>query len=721
MGSLRPVTWGWDWWSRLLVQQKVWAILWLAFVPLIAALSIHIILVIHLLSAQQDRHRIVQALEQTKLLRRMVVDIEDASFDYFLTRQAGFLTPLREVEGKLKPAVDKALGLVEPMPKLATDLRGTTARVKALLDDQLGLIQHDQASHDNVLLRYMRSGQGHVRAETLRHDFRAIEDRLGEERERLVGNEEMLAHWAFWGLSLAMGGTLILGLLGGRFLSRSLIDPLSLLQRSVVKLGTDAGRGNPVPEAGRIAIHSSDEIGQLARSYEDMAARIDRQMRELEAINAVGHEINTLGPDGLDGVLRRITNRAADLLQVDVCLVMLRQEQMGCWIVEAASGGWNDRLHKSVMLWEEFPVSVRAFETKAPAIGEDLRKDLRPEVVRRNLIGESMLSLPLLSQGASFGVMVLLQERRVSADGWNVPLAKGFANEAAIAIANARLYDALYRKEKGLESRLRQLEHLAETLAHDLKGPGERMEGLASLLLAEYGRRLDDRGSRWLRMMEKNGRDLIERVHDILEVSRVGARPEAVEAVDPSVMIQDVLKARAGEIERGRVRVEVDDRLPLVACHRAYFNQIFDNLISNAVKFSVERADPVVCIEARRKDDRILFSVSDNGPGIPSRQRDRVFEPFVRLNPNVAKGSGIGLSIVRRIVELYGGRTWIEPNEPAGCRVCFSLPALGDLISGCDSSGGAETTSAAGQPGPPTSPGSESRDPDGDHHDKSYG
>lgn len=85
--------------------------------------------------------------------------------------------------------------------------------------------------------------------------------------------------------------------------------------------------------------------------------------------------------------------------------------------------GKNDRLRKSVMLWEEFPVSVQAFETREPAVGEDLRGDLRPEVVRRNLMDESMLAVPLLSQGDPFGVLVLLQERKVAREAWNIRLA----------------------------------------------------------------------------------------------------------------------------------------------------------------------------------------------------------------------------------------------------------------------------------------------------------
>ena len=106
---------------------------------------------------------------------------------------------------------------------------------------------------------------------------------------------------------------------------------------------------------------------------------------------------------------------------------------------------------------------------------------------------------------------------------------------------------------------------------------------------------------------------------------------------------------------------------------------MFDNLISNAVNFSGDRPDPIIRITAERTGDRVQFSVTDNGVGIPPQQRERVFEAFVRLSPSSTKGSGIGLAIVKRLVELYGGKVWIESNGPAGCTVRFTLPVLGDL------------------------------------------
>ena len=666
------------WWDRLRVRQKVWLIVLSVLVPLIAALAVEVSLINHLLGLQQQDQQTESARYHVASLRRLAVDIEDGFRGYLLTGQDVFLKSLEEAEPKLSPSIAKAERVAKQIPGLSVTVRETAERLHMLLESKKGLVGRIRDGHREEVLAYVRSGNGLVISDALREDFRKLEDRLDQQSEGFESNRSGLARQAFNWLLLAVGGTLVLGLLGVRLLTRSITRPIATVQRAAESFGTSAATSNyePMP----IEVRSSDEIGQLARSFERMARQVHQQILELEALGAIGHEINAIGPDGLYGVLRRITDRAAELLQADVCLVLLRDDKMGCWIVEAASGTWHDRLSKSVMLWEELPVSVQAFETRKPVIGEDLRNDLRPEVVRRNLVGESMMALPLIYQGAPFGVLTLLRENG-STKEWNESLAVGFAAEAAMAISNARLYEVAHTKEKGLESRLRQLEHLAESLAHDLCGPGERIEGLAALLAREYGKGLDDRANRWLQLLIHHGQDLVQRVEDILTVARVGRRGNMVEAVDPRIVLEDVLKARAGELEQRRARVCTGGEFPLVACHRAYLRQVFDNLISNAVKFSGERPDFEIQVTAKKEADRLCISVEDNGIGVPADQRERVFDPFVRLNPTNTKGSGIGLAIIKRIVELYDGSVFIDPNDRGGCSVRFTLPLLGELTN----------------------------------------
>lgn len=330
------------------------------------------------------------------------------------------------------------------------------------------------------------------------------------------------------------------------------------------------------------------------------------------------------------------------------------------------------------MLWEELPVCVQAFESGQPAMNEQGRGNQHPAVLRRALIGDNMLAIPLHAQGKPFGVLALVSERSRTAQEWNQRLAKGMTQEAALAISNARLYEAAQQKQRGLLARLRQLEYLAETLAHDLKGPGARMEELAKLLVQQFAGQIDERASRWLKLIQDNGSDLVQRVEGILAVARVGVGQGSVTAVDPTLVISEVLKSHAGEIERLRAKVHIELGLPLVACHGAYLRQVFDNLILNALKYARPGEPPSITVSHQIENHTVCFSVTDQGIGIPEEQRARVFQPFVRLLQAESTGSGIGLTIVQWIVELYGGSVWIEGNGHDGCTVKFTVPWLRD-------------------------------------------
>ena len=667
--------WAAQWWEQFRIQHKVWTVLLLLCVPLIAGLAIHLYFVQQLLATQQQRHELVLAHEHVEVMRRLAVDIEDGFRGYVLTQQPAFLAPLTDAESRVDPALASATRLMAGLPGSQDSLEPIGRQLKDLLQSKHELIADIQRGNAAKALAYVRLGEGLRLSDRLRQDLQAIEDRLQRQRQSLNATADALSHQTFVGLWLALAGVVILGWMSSRMLARSLTDPIIRLQSATARLGKYVDPAE-IGELLGPARTSKDELGQLAEAYLTMARRIGTHIQELEVLNAIGQEINTIGPDGLEGVLRRISDRAVELVRADVCLVLIRNEQMGCWVVEAASGKWNDRLDNSVMLWDELPVSVEAYETREVAIGERFRSDERPQVLRRNLIGDSTLAVPLLAQGEPFGVLALLCEQPRSAEEWNQRLAKGLAQEAALAISNVRLYEAAQQRQRGLVTRLRQLEHLAETLAHDLKGPGARMEELTRLLAQEYGGQFDDRTKRWISLLEENSRDLVQRVEGILAVARVGTDQGAITAVDPTTIISEVLKARASETERLRAVVNVEPELPFVACHGAYLRQIFDNLVSNALKFARAGESPVVRISGRIQGAMVVFSVEDHGVGIPLTQRTRVFQPFVRLLRSEAEGSGIGLAIIQRIVELYGGKVWIDGPEGPGCTVRFTVPSF---------------------------------------------
>ncbi len=661
------------WWQALHVQHKVWSVLVLLLIPLGLALGVHLYLVNLLLQAQQDRHQTLQVREQLQVVRRIAIDIEDAFRGYVLTEQDKFLIPMRESEARLETAVSDIEALRDTKIQSAGDLQAFIPRVKDLLRSKQALIDAIKSGKQAVTLSYIHSGQGLLLSDALRRDLRIIEDRLDDELRQLEAEGQGLSQWTFTGLWFAVAAVTVLGAISSRLLVRSITEPIKRLQSATAQFGPQI---DPDSFQKLVSPSSSpgDELSMLALSYHEMAVRISGHIRELETLEAIGREINTIGPDGVAGVLRRITDRAVELVQADACLLLSRNDTMGCWIVEAASGAWDGELPGAVMLWEELPVSVRAYHTGEPAFGEHFRRDDRPEVRRRNLIGDSMLAVPLLAQGVPFGVIAMLTEQPRPPEAWNIRLAQGLAQAAAVAISNARLYETAHRKQQGLQARMRQLEQLAENLAHDLKGPGARMGELSRLFVQQYRAQTDERAARWLRLIEENAEDIVRRVEGILSVARIGADQSSVTAVDPVLVIDEVLKAHAGDLERLSAAVRVQPGLPMVACHGTYLRQVFDNLIGNALKYMHSGYAPSVAITYEVQGNQICFAVTDNGIGIAPDQRQRVFDPFVRLRRTEAPGSGIGLTIVRRIVELYGGQVWIDGAEPEGCTVKFTMP-----------------------------------------------
>jgi signal transduction histidine kinase len=256
-----------------------------------------------------------------------------------------------------------------------------------------------------------------------------------------------------------------------------------------------------------------------------------------------------------------------------------------------------------------------------------------------------------------------------------VRLAKGLADEAAMAITNAHLFEQIREQGKGLQARVAHLEHPAETLAHDLRVPGERMGEFATLLVKEYGDRFDERATRWLRSIEENGRLLRERVEDILAIARIGGAERRCRGGGPGV-------GHPGrpEVAHGRDGTAGD---PGACGWRATADRM-----PSGLPVPDRRQSGIECREVFRRlscgsrggrEERVRFSVFDTGIGISESERIRVFEPFVRLHPATTPGSGIGLAIVRRIVDLYDGEVWIEPNAPTGSTVSLTLPVLGNF------------------------------------------
>jgi light-regulated signal transduction histidine kinase (bacteriophytochrome) len=225
-----------------------------------------------------------------------------------------------------------------------------------------------------------------------------------------------------------------------------------------------------------------------------------------------------------------------------------------------------------------------------------------------------------------------------------------------------------------LERSNRELERFAYEASHDLAEPLRGMVQLSMALTERYADRFDDTGLTLLRSVSQSAERMEALIRDLLEHSRVGREPLARTPVCCETLLVEVVDLFAECLAEKQAHVFADP-LPVVMAHRSQLRKVFINLLCNALKFAGDEP-PEVRISAERDGECWHFSVADNGIGIPPHHHDRVFEPFKRLHSREDySGSGIGLTICRRIVERHGGRIWVESGRTVrGTVFHFTIP-----------------------------------------------
>jgi signal transduction histidine kinase len=162
-------------------------------------------------------------------------------------------------------------------------------------------------------------------------------------------------------------------------------------------------------------------------------------------------------------------------------------------------------------------------------------------------------------------------------------------------------------------------------------------------------------------------------LHDLLELARVGILINQPSQIDMNLVVKDTLAQLAGAIHKGRLDVVVQPDLPAVFADEKRIAEVVQNLVENAIKYRGDQQTPRIEIGWRHDGNGVIFVVGDNGIGIDPRFQGRIFGLFNKLDPN-SEGTGVGLALVKRIVEIHNGRVWVESEgQGKGCRFCFTV------------------------------------------------
>ena len=211
-------------------------------------------------------------------------------------------------------------------------------------------------------------------------------------------------------------------------------------------------------------------------------------------------------------------------------------------------------------------------------------------------------------------------------------------------------------------------------VSHDLKEPLRGIDAFSTFLAEDYGDKLDEQGQKYVSVLRDSAIRMSALIEDLLKLSRIGRTRGRYEAVAVESLLEEVRRDMEFALEQKKVDLRIQPGLPTITYEPAHLKQVFENLISNAIKFN-DKPQPVVEIACQQDDRAHTFSVRDNGMGIDGRYYDKIFQIFQRLGHREDyEGTGAGLTICKKIVEAHRGKIWVESRVGEGSTFSFSVP-----------------------------------------------
>jgi signal transduction histidine kinase len=490
-----------------------------------------------------------------------------------------------------------------------------------------------------------------------------IADASADPDYRLIEAQRMGGYRTLLGVPLLRQG----GVIGVLALTRSKVQPFTERQIELVTTFADQAV---------IAIENT-------RLFEEVQARtheLGRSVEELKALGEVGRAVSSSLE--LKVVLPRILEHACVLSDTGGGAIYVFDKARSQFDLEA-----------SLNMSEDLIAAVRAHPIRA---GESLVgqcAESREAVQFDDLTHApphplyemhmkagicALLAVPLQHQDEVVGALVVRRMRPGTFTLETIGLLQSFASQSAIAIQNARLFDEIAQKSRELQIASEHKSQFVANMSHELRTPLAAMLGYAELLRDGMFGELPEKSIRIIERVQANGKHLLGLINTVLDISKIESGQFQLGLVEYSLdsMIETVRVATESLASAKKLsfRTDVVKGLPYGLGDEPRLTQVLLNLVGNAIKFTDAGE---VCISADAKYGSFVVSVSDTGPGIPDEERERIFEKFHQVDSTSTKtkgGTGLGLAIAKEIIEMHGGRIWVESIVGRGSTFRMELP-----------------------------------------------
>jgi signal transduction histidine kinase len=421
---------------------------------------------------------------------------------------------------------------------------------------------------------------------------------------------------------------------------------------------------------------------RLFTELRDRTAQLGRSVDELTALGQVSQALSSTLE--LETVLTTIVQRAIELSGAD-----------GGSVYEYDDTAEEFRLRATRNFEEELVEAARTMplrrgEGAVGLVAEQRRPVQIPDIsdpavyqssVRETLLRtgyRAVLALPLLRDDRLVGALAIGRKSVGQFAPGVVDLLTTFANQATLAMQNARLFRELADKSRQLEVASQHKSEFLANMSHELRTPLNAIIGFSEVLTERMFGELNEKQEEYLRDIYASGTHLLSLINDILDLSKIEAGRMELELSDfhlPTSLDSALTLVRERAGRRGiALQMNVDSRLGQIQADERKVRQVVLNLLSNAIKFTPEGGR--IEVAAGAKDGFVEVSVSDTGVGIAPEDQDAVFQEFRQVGTaeKKAEGTGLGLTLCRKFVELHGGRIWVKSQLGQGATFTFTIP-----------------------------------------------
>ncbi len=458
--------------------------------------------------------------------------------------------------------------------------------------------------------------------------------------------------------------------------------PLRIGDRVLGVLDVQSERVNAFDRSDLFVLQALSDLVAVAIENARLFDELQRRLDEVSTLYTVAQQTTT--SLDLNEVLEGIVSIIKQVLNCRGCCIFLVDEEKQELSIRAASGlseKWRDEARLKV----GEGISGQVAATGKPLYIPDTHE--YPDFIFFDPAVRSLLVVPMITKDRVIGTLSIDDTKVDAFTGNDERLLSIAAAQAAVAIENAQLYEDLKERARKLEQAYNELKELdrlksefVQNVSHELRTPLTFVKAYVELMLDGALGEINERQRESLQIVAERTNVLTRLVRDIISLQQIEQGTLHLSLVDLGEIAHiSMLGAEPTARQAGiELKAEILPDLPLVLGDRDRLNQVFDNLLGNAIKFSPGGGK--VTIRVRDAGDVLEASISDTGIGIPEGELEKIFERFYQVDGSTTRrfgGTGLGLAIVKRIVEAHGGRVWAESELGRGSTFFFTLPKPG--------------------------------------------